>query len=507
MKNVFAPIERLVAALTDKSRRERTVVLVLAAYTAVWTLYGTLSKASQDIHTDMAEMVAWSRELALGYPKHPPFGAWLARAWFTVFPMDDWAFYLLAMTVAAVALWIAWRAAGDYLDGERRVLALAALMLVPFFNFHALKYNANTVLVPLWAATTWCFLRSYERRSAGWAALAGLFAAGAMLGKYWSIFLLAGLAIAALLDSRRAIYFRSAAPWVTIAVGAVALAPHVIWLFSSDFAPIRYARIVHATNEGGALNNAVTYVTHSFAYIALAVLLLLGVIRPGRKAALDILRPAAPERRLAAACLSLPFLLPILLPLLEDINITSLWSMSAWTLLPVMLLSSPLVAIHRPAMLTVIAVAIVLPPVMVAAAPAIALAIHRGGGEQPLEPAAAHSSLLAGPILYEWQKVTGRPLRIVGGDAALAFGVAFYLPGRPSAFPSFRSDTVHWPDQQRLRRDGVALVCAAKEPDCLGSVGGQGLAGKQTDITVARTFRGVTGASKTYSIVIVPPAP
>ena len=506
MKTIFAPIERLLAALTDASRRERTVIFVLAAYTAVWTLYGTLSKASQDIHTDMAEMVAWSRELALGYPKHPPFGAWLARAWFTIFPTDDWSFYLLAMTVAAVGLWIAWRAAGDYLDGERRVLALAALTLVPFFNFHALKYNANTVLIPLWAGTTWCFLRSYERRSAGWAALAGLFAAGAMLGKYWSIFLLAGLVLAALLDSRRAAYFRSAAPWMTIAVGAAALAPHVIWLFGADFAPIRYAQVVHAANDGGALHNAVSYVTRSFAYIALAMLLLLGVIRPGRKAALDILWPATPERRLVVACLLLPFLLPILLPLLDDINVTSLWSMSAWTLLPVMLLSSPLVAIHRPAMLTVIAVAIILPPVMVAAAPTIARTIHRGGGE-PLEPAAAHSSLLAGPILHEWQKVTGKPLRIVGGDEALAFGVAFYLPSRPSAFAGFRLDMVPWLNQERLRREGAAVICAAKEPGCLGRAASLGLVGKQTDITVARTFQSVTGRPATYSIVIVPPAP
>ena len=46
-------------------------------------------------------------------------------------------------------------------------------MLVPFFNFHALKFNVNTVLMPLWAATTFWFLRSYQTRSALYAALAG----------------------------------------------------------------------------------------------------------------------------------------------------------------------------------------------------------------------------------------------------------------------------------------------------------------------------------------------
>ena len=165
---LFAPIERLIAALSDPLRRERTAIMVLAAYVAAWTLYGVLAKGSQDIHPDMAEIAIWSREPAFGYSKHPPLAPWLAAAWFALFPATDWSFYLLAMVVAGVALWIAWRLAGDYLDDDKRALALLLLMLVPFFNFHALKFNVNTVLMPMWGATALCFLRSFERRSAFW---------------------------------------------------------------------------------------------------------------------------------------------------------------------------------------------------------------------------------------------------------------------------------------------------------------------------------------------------
>ena len=126
------------------------------AYVAIWTVYGVLAKSSQDVpDADMAEAVAWSRELALGYSEDTRLcrhGWW--RHWFAVFPVSDWAFYLLALTIIGIALWTAWHLAGDYLDRDKRVIALAVLMLIPFFNFHALKFNANTVLVPLWAATT-----------------------------------------------------------------------------------------------------------------------------------------------------------------------------------------------------------------------------------------------------------------------------------------------------------------------------------------------------------------
>ncbi len=68
-------IDRLRGALIDPARRERTMLLVLALYVVLWTAYGTIAKASQGLHPDMTEMVAWSRDLAWGFDKHPPLGA------------------------------------------------------------------------------------------------------------------------------------------------------------------------------------------------------------------------------------------------------------------------------------------------------------------------------------------------------------------------------------------------------------------------------------------------
>ena len=213
---LLSPIDALRGALIDPTPRERNIVLALAVYAVVWTIYGAIAKSSQGLHPDMTELVAWSRDLAWGY-KHPPLAAAIVRLWFSVFPLAEWSYYLLAMLMPAIALWIVWRLSADYLDIEKRVFGIALLTLVPFFNFHALKFNVNTVLMPLWAATTLWFLRSYTTRSTLIAALAGAAAAACMLGKYWSIFLIAGLVVAALIDKRRCAYFRSVAPWITVA--------------------------------------------------------------------------------------------------------------------------------------------------------------------------------------------------------------------------------------------------------------------------------------------------
>ena len=99
--------------------------------------------------------------------------------------------------------------------------------------------------MPLWAATTFGFLRSVQTRSSRYATLAGAAAACCMLGKYWSVFLLAGLVVAALADRRRMQYFRSPAPYLTVMAGLVVLLPHLAWLRDNDFAPFTYAMTIH----------------------------------------------------------------------------------------------------------------------------------------------------------------------------------------------------------------------------------------------------------------------
>lgn len=500
---LLLPANRLYAALTDPARRERTIVAVLAAYVVAWTLYGVIAKASQDIHFDMAELFAWSREPALGYPKHPPLAAWLVRAWFAVFPAADWAYYLLAMTVVGVALWIAWRLFALFLDGEKRVIALALLMLVPFYNFHALKFNPNTVLLLLWAVTTLWFIRSFETRAKLDAALAGLAAAACMLGKYWSVFFLAGLGLAALIDSRRAAYFRSPAPWITIAVGALALAPHVIWLFANDFLPFSYALEVHGGRSIATITkSAGGYLIGALGYIALPTLLALAATQPSRAAIADVLVPATPERQLVAWAFWLPLLIPAPIAPLLGIEINSLWTMSAWTLVPVVLLSSPLTSISQTVATRIVAVAIFVPFAFLAASPFIAGAIHRGG----IQPLAAHGHLLAEQVTQAWKQATDRPLQVVGGDAVLSYAVSFYAPDRPSTFPELEPRAAPWIDQPRLAHAGIALVCPLESVGCVKKVEAYaGDTGRRREVDLARSYLGNVGPSARYLIIIVPP--
>ena len=443
----------LVCKAQEGSDFERAVWAAMAEIPFGETVsYGAIAKSSQDIHFDMGEMVAWSREVTFGTPKHPPLPAWLVRAWFSVFPLDDWAYYVFAILLATAALWIAWKVSAPYLGAEKRVIGLALLTLVPFYNFHALKFNANTVLVPLWALTTWWFLRSFETRSPIWAALAGLAAACAMLGKYWSIFLLAGLAVAALADPRRGGYFRSAAPWITIAVGGLAIAPHLAWIVANDFAPFAYAVAAHPATRESAIMSAVGFVLGVAGYIAAPVALALAAARPGLRTFVDMVWPAEPARRLVLIAFAAPLLLPALAAVVAKVEIVSLWQMGAMTLLPVVLLASPLVTLSRADAVRLLALALAFPVLMTIAAPWIAIVIHREG----VPNYATHYRLLARAVDRIWRETTDQPLRFVGSFTNVVNGMSFYLPSRPATLEINEPAVTPWADPERRARRAPA---------------------------------------------------
>jgi hypothetical protein len=496
--------ERLFDALVDEARCERTMVLLLAGYAAAWSLYASISKSSQDIHPDMGEMVAWSREVGLGTPKHPPLAPWLVGVWFKVFPREDWAYYLFAMVLPTVALWITWRISARYLSRDKRVVGIAILTFVPFYNFLALKFNANTVLTPFWAATTWWFLRSFETRRVGWAALAGIGAAATMLGKYWSVILLAGLGLAALTDSRRESYFASPAPYLTLAVGAILLTPHVNWMIAHHFVTITYATAAHPATSLTAARSALDFIGGSLCYIAAPIVLSAFAAQPNVAAIRDTLWPIDPDRRMLVIAFAAPFLFAALIAVPLRVEIAPLWAISAMTLLPVVLLSSPLVTISRTATVRLVALAIVFPLVMVAISPLVAI-VSRLNSVTNHE---SHYQLIAQAIERAWYANTEKPLLIIAGTDSLINGTAFYFVGQPLTFDIMNPTLTPWIDGERIGRDGIAIACPETDPFCMQAISYY-LAyyrdNKTEDVVIAQRYLGTSDTPTLYKVVIIPP--
>ncbi len=491
-RRVLAPAERIFDALIDPARRARTVAALICGFVAAWTLFGVISLGSEDVHPDIVQSLQWARGQEVEY--HPPLLGWTVKFWFAVFPVADWAAYLLAAANVGVTLAICWLLFSDWLDDSKRVVALAMLTLIPLYTFQAGKFNANTVMMPYWAATALFFLRSFRTGDRLAAALAGIAAGGAMLGKYWSVFLIAGLGLAALLDPRRLDYLRSSAPWITIATGAVVLAPHALDVWQE---PLRPAQLGIAIGWGMALVQSLAYLAACAGY-AIIPLLLLALLRPSREAIRDMLFPSSPDRKLVATSFLVPLVLPAALNVVSPYRLTALWTIPNWSLLPVYLLASPKLIVDRLAAVRILALALALPLGALAAAPAIAVIAHVTGGTD----GNARPSVIASAVREAWRGTTDRPLRWVSAKFWAGDSVIFYLPDTVQPFGLDHPQAV-----QRLSRDGGAVVCPVGDAGCVARLNSlaREVEGRRTEVDLARRHFGIDGRKERYLIFTVAP--
>lgn len=495
-----ALLDRWAGALTGP-RRHAAIGYTLAAYGLIWTVYRQVSTLPRDIHFDMSELYAWSRTLAFGYEKHPPLSALVVRVWFAVFPVDDVAFTLLAALNIVLTLYVVWLILERWTDPVKSAFGVALLMLVPFYNFQSLKYNANTVLLPVWSFTAYAFLRAFETRNALWSVVAGLAAGAAMLGKYWSVFLVAGFVLAALIDPRKRMFFSSAAPYLMVLAGALVVAPHVHWLMAGNGGgPFGYAEQRLEGNH--SIVPTLSYFAGTIGYAVLPVAMWALLVRPNARTVQDVADPTDPQRTLALLCFMLPNVLPLLAsPWLAAL--TPLWALPGYSLLPLVLLASPMVLVGRRALRQMIAIAAVTSIGALLASPLIALAIHMRAQARPTD----YGSLLARDVAARWEAITPARLRYIfgcGGDADPAQAVAFDLK-LPTRTLSGRQGMGARSDL--LARGGV-IVSAASDANCKdqGEMASRMRPGTERfAATYQPSLFGFVGQPFSYVAYIVPP--
>jgi hypothetical protein len=259
--------------------------------------------------------------------------------------------------------------------------------------------------------------------------------------------------------------------------------------------------VAHQSTLASSLLSGVGFLLGVAGYIAPAVLISALIARPGMAAIADTLWPPEPSRRFALIAFIAPLILPALAAALLKVEIVSLWAMSAMTLLPVVLLSSPRLTAPRRAASWLLGAAIVFPAVMVLAAPFIAVWIHREG----VPNYAAHYRLLAQAIDRTWHESVNAPLRYLGSYTNIVNGVSFYLPDHPSTLDIVDPPSTPWSDAASVARAGIALVCPEGEAICMHFLNQRAGDLPRHAVTLSREHWGVRGKPARYIIVVVPP--
>jgi hypothetical protein len=489
---------RLVQAgqrLLRQSSEGAIVFWAIVVFVAVMMAFWTISTASLDIHIDNDEAWTWAEHFALGY-KHPPLTGWLFILWFAVFPRAAWAVHLLTVATVAATLGITWRLLRDHLDRNRALLGLLALFLIPLYDVKAEVLNANTVMMPFWAAALLFYLRARRGLGVLDSFLAGAFASLTMLGKYWAVFLFAGMAVAAVAGPGVRRFWRSPAPYVMAAGAAIVLAPHLLWLISPsgsvsrDFA---HSVVLHEPYMA-TLRNTLFYLFGALAYAA-GPLVFLAALRPDKKTLADIAWPAEEDRRQALLLLIVPLILPALANLISPYRLTPDWTYAQWALLPVVLYSARTLIVDdgtvvRAGLLVIAATIMVL-----IASPVIAVVNVTASPDQ-YRPHFRQAADFA-------ETLAGKPLERALGSESIVAGMLVYLPdGRRLA-----DDPLSAAGRAEAKAHGLAVVCLGDDAQCQRLSDALVRDGARTATTaLTRSFLGFSGPPLNVRITVVPPA-
>ncbi|MES5487730.1 glycosyltransferase family 39 protein [Bradyrhizobium sp. INPA03-11B] len=441
-----------------------SVPLLLACFVGIWTLYLAVAYHGAGLHPDVLETWTYGRHFAWGYPKHPPLMGWVTGAWTSVFPLTDWSLQLMAMTNAALALWFVDLIARRFVGGHKRLLVLLLLMLTPAYQFHAQRFNANAVLLAVWPLATYCFLRAFETRAPLWAIAAGFTASLAMLGKYYSIFLVASFALSAIIHPARRAYFTSSSPWISTAAGLLALFPHLQWLAETGAEPVYYAATHVRADFVTSLQDAANFLLGLAAAVSLSAATWVMIAGYRIRRLTRDMASSDPNLKLlwhvGIGTIVLPFITSIFL----CTDLPSLWALQGLFLLAVPIVCSTRYRIERfytvNAALLVAGIAIV---AAVIAAPIHALYRNSHGYEE----GRSFYHQAADKLTRLWHEEMGTPLSIVGGNDSLGLAVAFYSSDHPYYGDPFAYQYSLALPRQLTPERGWAALCFDDQDDCV----------------------------------------
>ncbi|MBR0845998.1 glycosyltransferase family 39 protein [Bradyrhizobium liaoningense] len=481
------------------------VPLLIAGFVAIWTLYLAVAYAGGGLHPDTLEAWTLGRHFAWGYYKHPPLMGWTAAAWTSVFPTSDWSLQLMAMANAGLALFCVDLVSRQFVTGHKRILVLLLLMLTPAYQFHAQRFNANSVLLATWPLATWCFLRAFETRRAVWAVAVGGTTALAMVGKYYSVFLVASFTFAALAHPARGAYFRSASPWISVVTGLLALSPHIYWLATTGASTFTYA-MNHANGDvATSLGDVRNFLLGLAAAMGVSAVLWLLIAGTRLKQMPADFAAMSPGLRLLFYIAVGTITLPVLTSLAMGTDLPSLWALQGLFLFVVLVVCGtgyPIERFHT-VNLTVMVAGVAMTAVLVAA-PIHAVYRNTHGYEEGRN----FYAQAAAELTRQWRELTGQPLTAVSGDDSLAFATAFYSPDHPHyARPFAYQHTWGLPRKTTLDR-GWAALCFRDQEDCASWMeGASARAGHfiKREFTVQATLWGRPGLTREVVLLLVPP--
>jgi 4-amino-4-deoxy-L-arabinose transferase-like glycosyltransferase len=440
------------------------VVVGLLLFAAVWL--SQLASHSLAPPMDTIEQLTWVQSLEWGYYKHPPLPTWLLWLPVKLFGPSPWAGYVVGAACTLAALGLMWRLLAQLRGQSHATVALLAALCITYYTGRLDDYNHNVVLMLLSAASAAaCWQAFATRRWRWWLGLGLAIGLGALAKYQVAVTIASVLAFAVHQRAWRDAQHRRGALLACL-VALVVFAPHAVWLWTNDFAPVQYA----VESSLGAGLNRVDRMAKSAHWLvdqlfnrALPAWILLAIaarsrVRAAPGTALPSAPPVAAPRDAARALLLSWGLVPLLfMPLAGVVSGADLqlhWGTPFLLFaVPALMELRPRASWQRIDWRTTWAAFVIIQALLLAFNHVTSPRGIRslGHGQWRTFDAAELARLVAVPARRE----IGGPIRIVSGPATAAGALALQLPERPLVLIDGRHDRSPWVTPALVRRCGA----------------------------------------------------
>ena len=440
-----------------RSRPALAVWLAAIFQALLWTLLPDIFYASPP--GDVPLVLAIGHEFQLGSFLGPPLAFWLAELAYDLAGRHLIGVYALSQACVVATYWAVFLLGRAMVGAQHAALAVLLMPGIAAFTVPSPDFGPAVLAMPLWAFILLHYWRAVREGQRGyWLALVietGLL----LLTTYLGLLLLALLIGFTLANERARSSLKTYDPLLAVAIVALVIGPYLAWLIHSGIAPLRLDA-ARAPGFGGSLLawlQRLALIVAAHAGLAVLVGLVAGWPWPREDPA-----PIVVRRPIDSFTRQFVYFFALAPPLLGSLAAVTLgWAGPMGGVAPLLILSGLAVVIAAGDAISLkrqhIVIAawfglLIVPPVMAACSIFVLPWLNSDlRTAQPVETMGRFFS-------ENFERRTGAPLKIVGGDLRTAALVALGAPSRPSVLIDAAPQRSPWVTIESLRSKGAVLV-------------------------------------------------
>ena len=429
----------------------------------LWILLPVLFYASPP--GDLPILLAIGHEFQLGTDQGPPLAFWLGEIAYRFGGIT--AVYVLAQACVVAALWAVFALGRAMVGISQAVLAVLLMVGVAAFSVPTPEFGPALLAMPVWALILLHYWQALgEGRSAYWFALAGELSLLLLITSMgWILFALLAVFTAATAHGRAAL--RTIDPWLCAAVALLVGLPYLAWLANSEHVWKPALARLSNIDSGRTLMEWLGILRDLLvSHVGIVVFVSLaggwGLSRRDRGATVD--RESMPP--LAKSMVYFFALATALAVTLAIALLGRPWSLAGagplviCSGLAVVAAAGNQIMLHRQRMLSFAWIGLLVGPPVVMGAALVLLPWMLAIDFKVLLPAKEMGRFFT----ETFERRTGRPLTVVGGDPSVAALIALEPRARPSLLFDASPEYSPWVSPADARTKGAVVVWTATDP-------------------------------------------